>query len=126
MAVKWTIDSENRMMHAVAEGDVTRREVDDLLDAMQAAGTLAYRKLFDAAKADIKMAPEDVMALGVRMRSTHVPGSSVGPLAIVVPADKEKLLERLFGMLAVPDRPMRVFNDSAQAHRWIQKQFAGD
>jgi hypothetical protein len=48
----------------------------------------------------------------------------MGPLAVVVAADKEKLLGRLFGMLAVAKRPMRVFNDPAQAYRWIEKQVA--
>lgn len=108
-------------MLMVAEGDVTRAEVDHMLDAMQAGGALSYRRLFDGSQGDTSMGPEDLMALGVRMRSMHVQGG-VGPLALVVPPDKEKLLERMFGMLAVADRPMRVFNDTDQARRWIQKQ----
>jgi hypothetical protein len=124
MPVKWTIDPEDRLILVVAEGDVTRAEVDSMLDAMQPNEVLAYRKLFDGARADTSMAPEDLMALGVRLRSMRGPGS-LGALAMVVPPDKEKLLQRVFGMLAVADRPMRVFNDSDQARRWLQKQVAG-
>jgi hypothetical protein len=124
MALKWTIDPEDRMMVVLAEGDVTRPEVDAMLDAMQAGDVLTYRRLFDGTKADTKMSPDDLIALGARMRSMHEQGG-IGPLALVVPADKEKLLQRVFGMLAVAKRPMRVFNDSAKARRWIKKQLAG-
>lgn len=111
-------------MSVVAEGDVTRPEVDALLDAMQSDEVLTYRKLFDGANADTKMPPEDLIALGVRMRAMHAAGG-MGPLAIVVPAHREKILERVFGMLAVPNRPMRVFNDPSRARRWLRKQIPG-
>jgi len=71
-----------------------------------------------------KMPAEDLIALGVRMRSMHGEGG-MGPLAVVVPADKEKILERIFGMLAVAKRPMRIFNDPVAARRWIRKQIPG-
>ena len=122
--MKWTIDPEDRMMVVLAEGEVTRPEVDAMLDAMQADDVLTYRKMFDGAKADTRMPADDLIALGVRMRAMHAQGG-MGPLALVVPPDKEELLERVFGMLAVPNRPMRVFNDSVRARRWIRKQLPG-
>jgi hypothetical protein len=124
MSVKWTIDPEDRLIVVVAEGDVTRAEVDAMLDSVHSDEMLTYRKLFDGAKADTSMGADELIALGVRMRSMHDKGG-IGPLALVVPPDKEKMLERVFGMLAVPNRPMRVFNDSALARRWIKKQFPG-
>jgi hypothetical protein len=124
MAMKWTIDPEDRMIDVTAEGDVTRPEVDALLDAIQSDEVLTYRRLFDGTKADTKMAAEDLIALGARMRSMHAQGG-MGPLAVVVPADKEEILERIFGMLAVAKRPMRVFNDPVPARRWIRKQIPG-
>jgi hypothetical protein len=66
------------------------------------------------------MGPDDWLALGVRIRSMQT--DDMGPLAVVVTSGKEKLLGRLFGMLAVPDRPMRIFDDSTRARRWIEKQ----
>jgi hypothetical protein len=124
MSVTWTIDPEDRMIVVIAEGDVTRAEVDAMLDAIESDEILTYRRLFDGTKADTKMPVEDLIALGVRMRGMHVHGG-MGPLAVVVPADKEEILERLFGMLAVPKRPMRVFNDADQGRRWIRKQLPG-
>jgi len=124
MAVKWTIDPEDRMIVVIAEGDVTRAEVDAMLDAMQSDEVLTYRRFFDGTKADTKMPAEDLIALGVRMRGMHVHGG-MGPLAVVVPAEKEEILERLFGMLAAANRPMRVFNDPVPARRWIRKQLPG-
>jgi hypothetical protein len=124
MAVKWTIDPEDRMIVVVAEGEVTRSELETLVDAIKSDELLTYRKLFDGTKAATKMLPEDFIALGVRMRATHTQGG-MGPLALVVPADMEKILERVIGILAVPKRPMRVFNDSIPARRWIKKQLPG-
>ena len=112
------------MIEVTAEGDVTRPEVDALLDVIQSDEVLTYRRLFDGTKADTKMPPDDLIALGVRMRTMHAIGG-MGPLAIVVPVDKEKMLERIFGMLAVAKRPMRVFNDPVSARRWIRKQIPG-
>ena len=112
------------MIVVVAEGEVTRAELEALIDAIKSDELLTYRKLFDGTKAETKMLPEDFIALGVQMRATHTQGG-IGPLAIVVPADMEKLLERIVGILAVPRRPMRVFNDSVPARRWIKKQLPG-
>ena len=112
------------MIDVLAEGEVTRAEVDALLDALQSEEVLTYRRFFDGAKADTKMSPDDLIALGVRMRAMHDHGG-MGPLAIVVPPNKEKILERIFGMLAVANRPMRIFNDPVPARRWIRKQIPG-
>jgi hypothetical protein len=124
MALTWTIDPINRLMVAVALGEVTRADMERYLDSQISAGAVAYRKIFDGGQGDTSMTADDLMALGVRIRSIHAQSTGIGPLAIVVPADKEEFLKRLFGMLAIPSRPMRVFNDTAKAYRWIAKQVA--
>jgi hypothetical protein len=120
MPVKWMVYPGERLMIAVAEGDVTRADMEGYLDAQISSGAISYRKIFDGSRGDTSMGPEDLLALGVRIRSMQT--DAMGPLAVVVPDDKEKLLGRLFGMLAVPDRPMRIFNDPVRARRWIEKQ----
>jgi hypothetical protein len=114
MALTWTIDPINRLMVAVALGEVTRADMERYLDSQISAGAVAYRKIFDGGQGDTSMTADDLMALGVRIRSIHAQSTGIGPLAIVVPAD----------MLAIPSRPMRVFNDTAKAYRWIAKQVA--
>ena len=119
MPLHWTIDSKERLVVAVAEGEVTRDEVQAYLDAVTGAKALAYRKLFDASRGETTMGPEEMMALGVMFRSFHARGE-VGPLAIVVPDGKVELVSRVLGILAAAERPMRVFRESEPAQRWIE------
>jgi hypothetical protein len=121
MPLRWTIDVESRFMTAVATGDVTRAEVDGFLDAVMANKALGYRKLFDASRADTSMDPGDLVALGTRMRFMHFEGA-MGPLALVVPTDRAEPLDRMFGMIAAADRPMRLFRNVDRAHLWIEEQ----
>ncbi len=121
MPLEWTVDLENRAMTAVATGDVTRPEVEAFLDAIMANRALGFRKLFDAGHATTSMAPEDLLALGMRMRSMHFEGP-MGPLGIVVPSARGEHIERMLGMIASADRPMRLFVDLTRARRWFADQ----
>lgn len=118
MPLHWTIDPEQRLVTVVAEGAVARAEVEAYLDAVEQAGANGYRKLVDGARGDPSMAPEDVLALGVRMRATHATGP-MGPLAMVVPRDVAEPVGRVLGMLASAERPMRVFRTIGPARKWI-------
>lgn len=120
MPFYWDIDPQQRLVTAVAEGDVTRAEVEAYLDAVGQAGAYAYRKLFDGRQARIRMTPEEMMALGVRMRATHAEGHTMGALAAVLPDEHMKAAGRVLGMLAAADRPMRVFRQIGPARKWIR------
>jgi len=61
----------------------------------------------------------DVLNIGVRMRTIHGDGAPLGPLAIVIPADKYPLLSRVLGILATPRRPMRLFTEVDRARKWL-------
>lgn len=121
MSLVWTIDTESHLMVAVANGEVTRVDVENYLDAIIANQALTYRKVFDASKGKTAMTADELLPVGVRVRSFHASGK-MGPLAIVVPPGRGRRLARTFGMLAVADRPMQVFDQTAQAYRWIEKQ----
>ncbi len=121
MPLHWTIDAENRLVTAVADGDVARAEVNAFLDEMVGAGALNYRKLFDGSRGDTTMGPDEMLELGVRIRAFHAL-NPVGPLAVVIPPDKIELVARVLGMLAAADRPMRVFEQPEPAQRWIDAQ----
>ncbi|MCC8432077.1 hypothetical protein [Reyranella aquatilis] len=108
-------------MTVVAEGDVTRPEFEAYLDVIDNAELYTYRKLFDGGAADTSMGAENILAVGVRMRSAHQT-RAVGPLAVVVPEDKIAMVSRVLGMLAAADRPMRVFHEAGPARDWILKQ----
>jgi len=119
MSLNWKIDSETRLITVVADGDVSRRDVETLLDEMASRGAMTYRKLFDGSRGDTKMGPDDLLMLGVRFRAFHAQGP-MGPLAVVVPDDKAELVARVLGMLAAADRPMRVFRTPVPARRWLE------
>jgi hypothetical protein len=121
MAIHWTIDSKHRLMTVVAEGEVTRPEFEAYLDVIDNAELYTYRKLFDGSGGDAGMDAEDILAVGVRMRSAHQT-HAVGPLAVVVSEDKIAMVSRVLGMLAAADRPMRVFHEAGPAREWILKQ----
>jgi hypothetical protein len=125
MPLHWTIDSKAKLLTVVAEGDVTRAEFESYLDVIDQAGLHTYRKLFNGLDADTSMGPEHILAMGVRMRTSHQV-QPVGPLAVAVAEDKVAMFSRVLGMLAAATRPMRVFHEAGPAHDWILKQPPGN
>lgn len=119
MGLDWKIDSRARLVTIMADGPVTRADVDRYLDAVDGAGALTYRKLLDASKGVVAMDQEDLFAIGARFRSHH--GQPVGPLAIVVTQAQPEPVARLLGMLASADRPMRLFASRLTAQRWLDR-----
>ena len=118
MSLFWTIDSAFRFVGVLAQGDVVRADVEQLLDAMASQEAMGYRKLFDALEGDTSMGPEDLLALGIRMRSFHGK-APMGPLALVLPDDKAHIIMPVLGMLASADRPMKIFADHKKARHWL-------
>lgn len=55
MSLFWTIDSAFRFVGVLAQGDVVRADVEQLLDAMASQEAMGYRKLFDALEGDTSM-----------------------------------------------------------------------
>jgi len=120
MPLHWTVDSKERLVIAIAEGDVTRAEVENYITVMNGAGSLSYRKLFDCSRGDTTMTEEDMLAIGVQIRARHLVPGTLGPLAFVVPPASSELVSRVLGILAAADRPMRIFSDPEPARRWIE------
>ena len=120
MPLHWTVDSKERLVIATAEGVVTRAEVENYLEVMAGAGSLSYRQLVDCSRGDTAMTAEDMLAIGVNIRTRHAAAGTLGPLAIVVPPEQSELVSRVLGILATADRPMRIFTDAEPARRWIE------
>jgi hypothetical protein len=119
MSLDWTIDAEARLVVIVADGDFSRADMETLLDDLASSGAMAYRKLFDGSRSNTSMDPEDLLMLGVRFRAIHA-RERVGPLAAVVPDHRADLVAQVLGILAVADRPMRVFRAPMLARRWLE------
>ena len=121
MPIRWSVDQPRQMLLATAEGEITSKELVEYLDAVVAAGTMPYRKLFDGSQAWSAMADEEMMVLSVWLRTYRGQGKT-GALAIVAAADKTQGLARLFGALAAADRRTKIFETLKAAREWIDAQ----
>lgn len=119
MPIHWTIDSRRRLVVVTAEGDVTRMDAEEYLDVVEGSGALAYRKLYDGRAGNLVMDHEELMAVAARIRNYH--DHPVGPLAIVLPDDVVDPAARMLGVLAMADRPLKLFSSLAPARRWIDR-----
>ncbi|MBU8874625.1 hypothetical protein KQ910_12695 [Reyranella sp. MMS21-HV4-11] len=121
MPLHWTAQSNPPLVTIVAEGDVTKADVEEVLAFLVRADLVRWRKLFDARNGQGRLTPEDVEAIGVRIREA-TRTQDVGPLAFVMPTGAEKPeLRRMLGLVAAAPRPMRLFRRIAPARRWILK-----
>ena len=120
MSFHWQLESKIRRVTITADGDFTRADVESYLEVIEASGAVTWSKLFDGRFGRLAMSREDMLALGVRFRSYHVKGP-VGPLAVVVDGTQVDRVDRLLGILATADRPMRVFRELEPARRWIER-----
>ena len=119
MSLYWTIDSRQRTVHIVAEGDVSTVDVMAFFDAVEGAKALSYSKLLDGKGGRLAMTKDEMTALAVRIRAHH-DQSAMAALAIVANGEQRHEAARLLGAAAGADRPVRVFDDVRSARRWIE------
>ncbi len=120
MSLHWTVHSNSKLVTVVAEGDVTRADIEAYLAMVTGGGLVEWRKLFDARKGRGAFTVEEVEGIGVRIREAAAVGT-VGPIAFVVPEVETPALRRFLGFLAAARRPMRLFREIEPARRWIMK-----
>jgi hypothetical protein len=117
MPIYWRIDSRQQLVVVTAEGDVTRADAEEYLDAIEGGGALAYRKLYDGRDGNVAMSHDEMMTIAVRFRSYH--HRPVGALAIVLLPDQAEPVARMLGILASAERPLKLFTSVVPARRWI-------
>lgn len=118
MPLHWTIDADEQRVDIVAEGDVTLADAMAFFEAIEKANALPYHKLLDGSHGRAAMNPEELMEAAVRIRQQHGM-SAVGALAVVATREQALKAARLLGAAAVPDRPMKVFDNLRPARRWL-------
>lgn len=119
MPLHWTIDSKARLLTMVADGRVELAELHHLLDVVADLKLEGYRKLLDGSRGESHMTGAEQLAIGVRFREMHTKAPRLGALAVVVRDERYPLVARMLGILAVPQRPIRVFTDLAKARAWL-------
>lgn len=119
MPLRWEVLHDRRLVHIVAEGPVTRKELEAHFDALVIENALEYGKLFDASGAEPVYGEDDVLALGARL-SAYTATMKSGPLAVV---GRSPLIEnafRRFVNISPSRRPARLFPTEAEARAWLK------
>lgn len=121
MPIRYTIDHENRFVHAWVEGTIGLRDIEDFLDAIVVQDALPYRKLFDARNADGTYTDDDVMALAARA-SAYANMARRGPLAIVPRKNGPPDAAARFINLGKHEAPAKIFKSADEARKWLDTQ----
>ncbi len=120
MPLRWEILHDQKLVHVIAEGEVTLTEMEDHFDALVVADALAYSKLFDATAVKPVYDDDDVMAMGARLSAytSHFPS---GPLAVVGKSDAVRMAFRRFVNISPSKRPAEMFKTEAKARAWLKQ-----
>ena len=118
MALRWQVHHDEKLVHVIAEGRVTLKEMEDHFDALVVAGALSYCKLFDASRAEPIYNDEDVLAMGARL-SAYTAHFKSGPLAVVGLSDTVEATFQRFINISPSKRPARLFKTEAEARAWL-------
>ncbi len=118
MPLRWEILHPQKLVHIVAEGPVTLKEMEDHFDAIFIADAMPYAKLFDAAHAEPIYSDEDVMTMGARL-SAYTATVDSGPLAVVGLSDHVEMTFRRFVNVSPSKRPAALFKTEAEARAWL-------
>ena len=121
MPLRWEIHHGQRLVHIVADGPVTLKELEDHFDAIMVADAMPYAKLFDATRAEPIYTDADVMTMGARL-SAYTATVASGPLAVVGLSDAVELTYKRFVNISPSRRPTRLFKTEAEARAWLATQ----
>jgi hypothetical protein len=121
MPLRWEILHAQKLVHIVAEGAVTREELEKHFDAIVVAEAMSYAKLFDASRAEPVYGDDDVLLMGARL-SAYTATLTAGPLAVVGLSDDVETAFRRFINMSPSKRPAAMFKTEAEARAWLAKQ----
>ena len=121
MPLRWEILHSEKLIHVVAEGEVTLKEMEAHFDALVVANALAQTKLFDATLLNPVYDDADGMAMGARLSAytSHFPS---GPLAVVGRDESVVMAFRRFVNISPSERPAALFKTEAKARAWLATQ----
>lgn len=118
MALRWKIHHDQKLIHIVADGTVTLKDMEEHFDALVVENALGYAKLFDASKVDPQYTDHDVLMMGARL-SAYTATMDSGPLAAFGTSDAVHKAFARFVNISPSKRPARLFETEAQARKWL-------
>jgi hypothetical protein len=119
MPIDLGINHLDRMVTAVAHGNITRDEVEGFARELFEVGLFHYKKLVDISAAISQLTSEDLAVFAARFRDRPKTIRS-GPVAIVVDAKRGEM-GRLIVELTRKDRPTRIFHNIHEARKWLNE-----
>ena len=119
MPLRWKILHDQKLVHIVAEGPVTRQDLEAHFDAVVVENALEYGKLFDAQLVEPVFLDEDVLEIGARL-SAYTATMKSGPLALVGQGPAVENAFRRFVNISPSRRPARMFRTEAEARTWLR------
>ena len=121
MPLRWEILHAQKLLYVVAEGEVTRQDLEAHFDAVVVEDALRYAKLFIAINAQPKYDDHDVLMLGARL-SAYTSTVENGPLAVVGNSELVRTTFRRFVNISPSKRPAAFFKTEAEARAWLAEQ----
>jgi hypothetical protein len=118
MPLHWTVSHPQRLVIAIAKGDVQAEEVERYLVDIFAQGGGPYRKMFDVSQTETAFDESALKGFAetVRRRAAIEP---IGPVAIVAASDESFRQAGVFAEAATVDRPIKIFREQHEARRWL-------
>jgi hypothetical protein len=117
MPLSWTISHPQRLVIAVAKGEVAPHEFGAYIEAMQSVGS--YRKMFVVRGMSTVFDAVLMKTVGDAAR-TQAQRETLGPIAIVAETEPAYQSAVIYGDAARDiDRPIRIFRELHEARRWL-------
>ena len=130
MPLHWTVSHPQRLVIAIAKGDVQAQEVEKYLADIFAQGGGPYRKMFDVSQTQTVLDESVLKGFAETVRG-HAAAGPIGPIAIVARSDEIFRQAGVFAEAATVDRPIKIFREQHEARRWLnafaeEEQRVGD
>jgi hypothetical protein len=116
MPLRWEILHPQKLVHVVAEGPVTLKEMEDHFDAIVVADAMPYAKPFEATLIEPIYNDDDVMMMGARL-SAYAATLESGTLAVVGKSEEVREAFMRFVNVSPSKRPAALFEADARA--WL-------
>jgi len=117
MPLSWTISHPQRLVIAVARGEVAPHEFGAYIEAMQPVGR--YRKMFVVSGMSTVFDTALMQSVGRAVRD-HAAREAIGPIAIVADNETAYASAMVYAdTVRGLERPIRIFREQHEARRWL-------
>jgi len=125
MPLSWSISHPNRLVIAVAKGDLEPKDMMDFVLSVDGASARSYRKMIDVTGVTARFSADKIRRFAhlIRRREDE---SEVGPIGVVAGSPDVHRQAVLFAKQAQRHRPIRVFHEQHDARKWLDALGAPD